>query len=81
MKFIDEFYVGQCVVTDFISPALPMYDIEEGRFKLVEDNIIPKNFVSVVVDSFVENENLQWVKLMTSRGSTGYVPSIWIKPA
>jgi len=79
MKFIERFYVGQRVVTDFTGPAHPMYDIEEGQFRLTEDNVIRKNFVSVVIDSFVENKNLQWVKILTSHGSTGYAPSIWVK--
>lgn len=80
MKFIDRFYVGQCVVTDFTGPPRPMYAIENDRFRMMEENVIRKNFVSIVIDSIVENNNLQWIKLLTVHGSTGYIPSIWVKP-
>ena len=78
----DRFRLGQIVVSDFSGPKRHVYDTENFSSSLPErskDVFINKDEICVVLESQGESKNFLWLKLLTSSGTIGYVPSIWVR--
>ena len=77
-----DFYLGQIVVSDFSGKERQMFDMgPDGPERNHEiDNLLNIKDSSMVIDVCDEgNKGCVWIKLLTSSGNIGYVPSIWIK--
>ena len=78
-----DFFPGQIVISDFTGPSRQMFNLgNQGPEKSKQefDNLLNIKDVSIVVDTYEEGAGrFTWVKLLTSMGHLGYVPSIWVK--
>jgi hypothetical protein len=77
-----DFSPGQIVISDFTGPSRCMSILgNEGPEKSKQefDNLLNIKDISVIVDTYDDGAGFTWVKLLTSMGHVGYVPSIWVK--
>ena len=79
MHSVNKFCLGQIVTSDFSGPKRSMYEIIDRDLVMIKNQINNKD-LGVVLGHHKEGANNTWVKILTSSGSTGYVPSIWIRP-
>jgi hypothetical protein len=77
------FSLGEIVVSDFSGMSRQMYTMgNQGpqKSKQENDNLLNIKDVGIVVDIYNEGAmGFTWIKLLTSTGSIGYIPSIWVK--
>lgn len=77
------FSLGEIVVSDFSGMSRQMYTMgNQGpqKSKQENDNLLNIKDVGIVVDVYNEGAGgFTWIKLLTSTGSIGYIPSIWVK--
>jgi hypothetical protein len=72
------FYVGQIVISDFSGPSRQMYWIEDDDLRSLIGLFHP-NDVGIILKIHHDDGRNRWLKLLTSAGVSGYVPSIWIR--
>ena len=78
MNTAKSFCTGQIVTSDFSGPRRSMYNIIEKD--LVQASYeLHHNDIGIILDRYDENSNCVWVKILTSTGLIGYIPSIWIR--
>jgi len=79
---VTDFHLGQIVISDFSGPRRSMYDVNEYTSTLLPtstDNLfIYNNEIGIVLDLHEESKKFIWLKLLTSSGAVGYIPSIWV---